>query len=142
MATCQTANPNTHTHTRRPTRLMDVRTQIPDMPVHDTRRFACTAETLLLSFFSLPAVNMKVAAFNIQKFGKSKVAAPDVLEILVKVTQAHNSPMSSGVSGLKECWSRMHSPSFPIGFAVMSRGCQREAMSNQLLQCMPSFISI
>lgn len=69
---------------------MNVRAQIPDMPVHDTYGLVNTAVTLFLaSVFSLPAANMKVAAFNIQKFGRSKVASPDVLEILVKVTQTH-----------------------------------------------------
>lgn len=31
---------------------------------------------------------MKVASFNIQKFGKNKVSDPDVLNILVKVRRA------------------------------------------------------
>lgn len=93
MAACQTANTNTHTHTH--TRLMTVRPKILDMPVHDTQRLVNTAATLFLPFFlffSLPAVNMKVAAFNIQKFGKSKVADPAVLEILVKVTNSLMEP--------------------------------------------------
>lgn len=30
---------------------------------------------------------MKIAAFNIQKFGRSKVSDPEVLKILIKVTR-------------------------------------------------------
>ncbi|XP_075880914.1 deoxyribonuclease 1 like 4, tandem duplicate 1 [Nelusetta ayraudi] len=33
---------------------------------------------------------MKIAAFNIQKFGRSKVASPDVLEILVKIVSRYD----------------------------------------------------
>lgn len=76
-----------YTHWRAHTRLMKVRARIPDVPVHVTRRLVNTTLLLIFPVFSLPAVNMRVAAFNIQKFGKSKVADPNVLEILVKVTQ-------------------------------------------------------
>lgn len=78
-AACQTAN----THTNRDACL----TLMPDVSVHDTQELMSTSVTLFLplSLF-LPAAIMKVAAFNIQKFGRSKVASPDVLEILVKVT--------------------------------------------------------
>lgn len=32
---------------------------------------------------------MKVAAFNVQKFGENKLSDPEVLKILVKVTHKH-----------------------------------------------------
>lgn len=44
MAACQTAN----THTHKQARLMNVRTQIPDMPVHVTYGLVNTAVTLFL----------------------------------------------------------------------------------------------
>lgn len=36
--------------------------------------------------------SMKIAAFNIQKFGKTKMSDPEVLNILVKVTHTHTFP--------------------------------------------------
>lgn len=33
---------------------------------------------------------MKVASFNIQKFGKNKLSDPEILNILIKVTNRNN----------------------------------------------------
>lgn len=47
---------------------------------------------------------MKIAAFNVQKFGKNKLSDPEVLNILVKVTHkhTHGAAVSPSERGLVE----------------------------------------
>lgn len=61
----------------------------------------CETDNVVFLPHCSTAATMKIASFNIQKFGKNKVSDPDVLNILVKVT--HTSAHLHPQKGLGSC---------------------------------------